>query len=318
MADNETHWAPLLHQLLERMVNNDERLVTQADAIRAAVEGIRAGNDPESVALRPPREIKGPDVETFDGTNTLTLRSWCNQLAIKFAAEPRRFPDGSSRVLYAGQRLRGTPADWFAAAIGPNGMFWTTYGHVPSYEVFTEELHLMYGDPNQRKEARRTMEKMVQGTGRVATYTANFRIQQQIAGDSDEKVVDWYYRGLSREIKDILAQARDVWESMTDLVRQAGNIDERRLEREHEVKMERSGYTGGNASGGYRSAPPARNEAGKGEKKDALTGATVAPAASGGDVVMQDVAAVRAEQRRKGECYACGKYGHLARDCPGN
>ena len=301
-------WETYLQQMLERMAE-------QSVLTRTALEAVAQRNELDSGRLRQPREAKGPDVETFDGTKSLTLRSWCNQLAIKFAAEPQRFPDERSKVLYAGQRLRSNPADWFAAAIGPAGAFADNYNGIPSYEEFTDEMQTMYGDANQRKEARRTMERMVQGTGRVATYTADFRIQQQIAGDSDDKVVDWYYRGLSRDIKDILSQARDVWETLPQLIRQATNIDERRLEREHEAQMERNGRTLSYAGVG-RLAPP-RPQAPRANPGSAtpVAGATLSPTDSAGDSQMSDVAAARAEQRRKGECFKCGQKGHLAREC---
>ena len=179
-------------------------------------------------------EPKIADPPMFKGDRAKLL-PFLTKCQLKFEGQPSQFGNDRAKVLYAGTRLEGTPFSWFQPLIkswpvgtpselGP--------AEICTWEAFQESLTSIYGDPNLAATADREIHALKQ-TGSVAEYAAKFESHKQYLGWNDPAFRDVFYRGLDKDIKNIMAAFGKpvTYKLLKELaVRLDSRFEERRLE----------------------------------------------------------------------------------------
>jgi Ty3 transposon capsid-like protein len=215
-------------ETLRALDNNHETLKTRYNTLE---------REHYEQALQAPRsmghqEPKIPDPPMFSGDRK-ELLPFLTKCQLKFEGQPSRFPTERSKILYTGSRLEGPAFNWFQPMITqyPSGA--TAPPELATFELFTEALTSVYGDPNLEATAVREIRRLHQ-TGSAAEYAARFESKKQFMRWNDDALRDQFYLNLKEELKDEIApvgKPRTYLELKTLAIRLDARLYERKLER---------------------------------------------------------------------------------------
>ena len=180
-------------------------------------------------------EPKIASPEYYNGQRS-KLPSFITQVTMVITLQPTRFPNETSKVIYAGSFLRDTAFLWFQPYVTaePQPAF------MLSFKEFCKELQSTFGDPDEVATAERQLYALRQ-KGSVTSYLAEFMRYAVLVKWNDEAKAAQFYRGLKDGIKDELSRVGRPT-SLKDLESAAIRIDTRLFERLVE-KGERSTST---------------------------------------------------------------------------
>src|SRR5215469_2216095 len=172
--------------------------------------------------------------ECYDGRSTSQLRNFLTQIRVVFAAQPAKFTNDQSKVLYAASYLRGAAFTWVQPYIDmTDPPAWMT-----DFSLFAAEINSVFGDPDMAANNFRRLKALKQ-TGSVATYTAEFRRLASQLSWSDQALVQQYFDGLKDALQDMLVAA-NYPEELEQLIRMSVRMDnlqhQRRMQRGQETK----------------------------------------------------------------------------------
>ena len=117
-------------------------------------------------------DIKIGDVAKYDGKSDLQLL--LEKLETFFSLKAKSFPKSQyeRKIQYVSTRLVGGPGQWWIANKGQidwSGEAGTMWG---SYEEFLPEHKLSFDNPNRLKEARDSLDTLIQGDEKTAAFLA--------------------------------------------------------------------------------------------------------------------------------------------------
>jgi Ty3 transposon capsid-like protein len=172
--------------------------------------------------------------EYFDGKSTSQLRNFLTQVRVVFSAQPAKFSDDKSKVLYAASHLRGSAFTWAQPYLDmANPPAWMN-----DFSLFAAEINAVFGDPDLASNNFRRLKRLKQ-IGSVAAYTAEFRRLASQLSWSDQALVQQYFDGLKDSLQDMLIAA-NYPEELETLIRLAARMDnlqhQRRTQRGQEPK----------------------------------------------------------------------------------
>jgi Retrotransposon gag protein len=257
--------------------------------------------------------------EPFNGKPASQLREFLTQLRLVFAGQPSKFQNDRFKVIYAASLLRGTAFSWFQPYLDmTNPPAWLS-----DFALFTAEINKVFGDPELRISAARSLDRLRQ-TGSAIAYAAEFRRHATILNWEDEPLAHRFYQGLKDSVKDEIVRFGRPKELDT-LVQLAINIDsriyERVMERNHDIRPSTSAPRRNqlpHTTVRTQSVPHSLSA-------DASRDSASTPVPSGSRPVEAGSARPRfrrlteeekAHRRRNNLCLYCGDPHHIALDCP--
>ena len=258
-----------------------------------------------TIVQYPPKPLKIHVPDTYAGERG-KLKAFLCQLDLFFGFNADRFPTDKDRVLFATTYMRGPAFEWIEvfltdfmknkdqASLAQQ----ETKEIFGFYDKFQEKIKRVFGDVEEKRNAERRLESLVQSTS-AAHYASEF---QQYAGRVDwnePALIKEFYKGLKERVKDEIAKdERDT--DLQDLINRAIRIDNRQHERKLEKKGEYRTHSSKqdnkvNTKSTYYGPMPMELDAtrhkGKLSQKD------------------------RDHRMRNKLCLYCGKPGHQAKDC---
>ena len=310
-----------LVQLMAMLANTQQQMIElqkrQQDAtIR---QPSRSPSDSSS------KEPKANDPETFYGKPD-KLRQFIQQCNLVFRLQPSRFVNEEIQVAYMTSYLRGSALDSVRAleTISPPAPELLTMA------AFVQYLHDSYGDPDEAGTAQRKL-KALRQTGTAAEYFSKLRELIAILGWIDQgPIIFSAIDGLSSDLKDEIARSGRDFDRLDELVRFVTPLDNRLRTRAAERKAEhdkgnKSSYSQAAGAAGqvanaqpvmgtsYK-APTATNVAG-----DSTQSANARPfqpnAANPYPFPPKATQEERERRAREGQCFRCGKPGHIKANC---
>jgi hypothetical protein len=275
-------------------------------------------------------EPKLRDPELFKGDKK-TVDEFIMSCRMKIRAQPTRFPDEETKVIWASSFFSGAPKIWFQPFLERYSEGNNTPKELTSFDNFAAALRALYGDPNLAKQAIRSIRELRQVTS-TSDYTAKFESLRWNTKLGEDALKIFFYDGLKEHVKDMLATLLAEPETLGELQTAAIRFDERA----HERRMQRTRGT---------NPPPARHaDAGNANPAQGwrtTTGNTSspwnrgtmattlprigppAPATDGSTPMELDTTGRRGlspeEKERRyqlGLCFICGQKGHRLRECP--
>lgn len=282
--------------------------------------------------ISPPKGIDVRTPDTFKGDDPSKLRPFLAQCRMMFRANPKKFPDQQSQVLYAASYLEAVAQAWFEPYLFAQEE--ETPEFLTSFSKFEEELTTLFGDPDAVATAEYKINKLhMKENHQVSKYITLFR-QYQTQIDWDEKALIFRFRqGLAERILDELAIKEEKPVTLLALQKAALKIDQRYWERQKEKRdanllfKERKGHESTNKrpfivqktfndpapknpSSPFNSYSPSSVSSSSNNAK----GINHSHSHIGADRKL--TAAERERRRKNGLCLYCGEAGHLAESCP--
>ena len=236
------------------------------------------------------------------------LDTFLLQLNLYFKFNQSSFATNADRVQYAAYYLQGEAEEWFRPYLQEytdseddlSQAEESTRRMFASFTRFKSEIRMMFGDIDRERTAERDLLKLRQ-TKSTADYTAHFTRLSAATNWEDAALTATFYAGLKDGVKDEITRGErpDNLRAMTIM---AIRIDNRLYEQRKEKGQPTYGderklatYTSGQKRNKNRH-----------QKNDKY-----------GPKPM-DIDVIEPKKRTfDGDCYNCGKKGHLARDCRG-
>jgi hypothetical protein len=271
-------------------------------------------------------EPKLRDPELFTGDKR-TVDEFIMSCRMKIRAQPTRFPDEATKVIWASSFFSGAPKVWFQPFLERYSEEREVPREFQSFDNFAAALRTLYGDPNLVKQAIRSIRELRQVTS-ASDYTAKFESLRWNTKLREDALKIFFYDGLKEQVKDMLATLLVEPETLGELQMAAIRFDERAYER----RMQRTrGANAPTASARYnvteeeRPTPAWRTKNTNAAWNMSTIAATLppAPATDGSTPMELDSTGRRRltpeEKERRyqlGLCLICGQKGHLLRECP--
>ena len=227
VGDMQKQLSALQAQLAER--SRTDVLERQLSALQAQL-----AERPRTDVPARSEELKVIPPDPFNGKPASQLPGFLTQLRLVFATQPSQFQTDKFKVFYAASLLRGTAFSWIQPYLDMD--------HPPvwlsDFALFTAEITKIFGDPNLRISAARSLDHLRQ-TSSAAAYAAEFRRYATILNWEDEPLAHRFYQGLKDPIKDEIVRFGRP-NQLEPLVQLAIDIDsrlyDRALERSLDIK----------------------------------------------------------------------------------
>jgi hypothetical protein len=277
-------------------------------------------------------EPKLRDPELFTGDKK-RVDEFIMSCRMKIRAQPTRFPDEATKVIWASSFFSGAPKVWFQPFLERYSEETDAPKEFTSFDNFATTLRALYGDPNLVKQAIRSIRELRQVTS-ASDYTAKFESLRWNTKLGEDALKIFFYDGLKEHVKDMLATLLVEPETLGELQTAAIRFDERAYERRMQrtrganVTAAPARYTGaeeGNSTPAWRantkntSAPWSMSTMAATLPRPGPT----APATDGSTPMELDTTGRRGlspeEKERRyqlGLCFICGQKGHRLRECP--
>lgn len=195
-------------------------------------------------------------VDYFYG-DKVKLKPFLIHCKLAFQADPFRFTDGESKVIFAARRLRGAAFNWFEPTLNDrlnmgNEASDETQNAFLSFVNFEQRITQVFGEADEVRAAARKIWQLKQRGSATQYYSQFQQISSKLDWD-DEALHAAYYDGLSDSVKDhMMPNPPDELKELIDL---SISIDNRLYER----RMEKGGRYGaptyGNRRRDYRGEP---------------------------------------------------------------
>ena len=264
---------------------------------------------PSASITLPANEPDIADAEFFSGERH-KLSNFLSQCRLKFWGQSSRFRTESSKIMYAGSRLRGVAYSWFEPILDSRNN--NPLPELQSFERFTESLTAMYGITDQKATAERQITECHQVSS-AAAYAAEFRRLQGLISWNDSALCHQFYTGLKENVKDKLAETERP-ATLTELIASAVRIDNRF----HERRLEKS--TRSPAFSPSRPIPTTNSPVAHPTPNSGWKPSAFVPQPMDLDSTRPRFRKLTDEekQRRRSNnlCMYCGKAGHSATECP--
>ena len=211
---------------------------------------------------------------------------------------PRYFADDEHQVRYALSFLRGDAQDWFE----PKQRIFDRYPErcpeLATLNTFFDTLRLHYGEIDEEQRAAKAVMALTQ-TGSAAKYATEFqRYWAKLDSWSEATMVTLFFRGLKPQLRlTLVAQGATETASLDSLVTKAVKLDNQL----YDLRLTNQTTSNPNYHGPVPMELGQLDQGGQGQGRQ-------------GGRQLSDAA--RSARRRNGECFGCGKKGHIARECP--
>jgi len=294
----------------EALVSELRRQLSEAKAQLAERPIADTTERPDELKLRPP--------EPFNGKPASQLREFLTQLRLVFAGKPTQFQKDKLKVIYAASLLRGTAFSWIQPYLDMD----SPPAWLSDFALFTAEINKVFGDPEHRVSAARSLDRLKQ-TGSAVAYAAEFRRHATILNWEDEPLNHRFYQGLKGSVKDEIVRFGRPSE-LEALIQLAITIDarlhERAEERSHDPRPSMPAPSRRQLPRATARAHPAS------PVRQTSTPRDPAPTAPAGSRPVEAgptrprfqrlTEEEKTHRRRNNLCLYCGKPDHIARECP--
>lgn len=254
------------------------------------------------------KDIKAPIPEMYDGKRA-DLKRFMIQMDLFLTFQKGKFHSETEKVLYAVSRLEGEALKWiegfavdFMEKTNDKGNIMTTMmedtkTYFRTYAGFKKGLATTFGELDEERQAERAL-LAIRQKGSCTKYTAEFNRHVTKVSWGDSALRTQYYRGLKDSVKDDLIK-EDKPETLKEQQDLAVKIDNRNYER----SLERKGYY----DQSFKRDKNSSKGQGRSEHYDPMEL----------DVTERQELSPQEKERRKQEklCFACGKAGHMSRNC---
>jgi hypothetical protein len=241
--------------------------------------------------------------ENYDG-NPNEREKYFNEVETYFGYFNVTLAEDEDKVHFAASCLIGAAEEWFRPYMKDwnTNPGWTDLKtetrHVFGlYQNFKDELVKAFGTTNERQEAEKQLQALIQ-RGPLFKHTATFIRLLQKVNWTEESKKERYYMSVRPEVKDELFKLDRDGMSFASFTEEAIKIDNRQYERKQERKAEKSG-----------NHPRYQTQANQGKKRDDYVAKD-----NGTRPGRMDIDAIN-HKKFKGTCNSCGKPGHKEADC---
>ena len=278
---------------LKAQVDNLQRNPFDATTSRTPSWSLGQGsstNPPISVVVPTPIPLAAP--ERYSGDPN-TVKVFLTQISLHFLCKPAAFATNQSRVAFLLSYLSGDAASWAVPLVSSSDPILT------DWDAFKLEFEKVFDRRATTLCADKELLDLHQGKSDLVSYLTSFNRLIAETSWPEEKRLALYYKGLSDDLKDVLAQIDPQPTTCTDLINLTLRLDHRMSERTGEKK--------------HGDRPALRSERGKSQ----IAGAN--PASEPMDIGVVRSPLTKEEKdlrRRNGQCLYCGKKGHFVRECP--
>ena len=287
-------------QPMQQQINQLQQELAQQPAIVAQVMADVAAQQPAQPQAPHPREPKVADPPTFSGNRNET-QSFIRSVRTVFQLAPSRFPagDDNRKILFALGFIQGGTAGTWAnnhanAILNPD-----TPNPFATFQAFQDAFERAFGAADRAQKARTDMAALKMKPGdTVEEYTTSFEALAMHTGYNEAAHIEAYRAGLhSRVVEKIYGDSNG--ELPSDLA--AWKTKARRLDNLH---LEFKALQVRNPQGSTNPQKPRHFQ---------VRAPSVAPAPQSTPAPASD--AMDVDGSRRGRCFNCNRFGHMARDC---
>lgn len=224
--NNTIHITQEEYSYLRTLSKHVTTLTTRLEAMEAKEASRNVSS--AGVVTSANREPRMADPDFFNGKRS-TTRAFLTQVRMVLAANPSRFPDETSKILYASSFMRGSAFVWLQPFIEKSSV----HPFLQNFEKFSDAILNQFGDTDAEIDAERNI-YMLKQTSSVSSYVAEFKTLASRLKWNDAAYRAQFYRGLKDNIKDELCKVeRPIsLDSLIDLCIKLDNrLHERRLEK---------------------------------------------------------------------------------------
>ena len=195
-------------RLTEKVSNLQDAIIVYENRFRTMADlevRLRTMEQHQESSHSSPRthEPKVADPPMFNG-NRESLVPFLSKCQLKFDVQSSTFNNERIKVMYAASRLEGPAFAWFSplndklkdvAQMDPP--------ELESFESFSSNLTLLYGDPNLYQNAERKLRRLRQNTT-VSAYIQEFEKLRQYVTWNESALRATFYDGLWGPVKDLM------------------------------------------------------------------------------------------------------------------